>query len=155
MVGLGRPIGSTGLKGEEAGQRSGELAVERYFVTQQEFRGTETLGRASEGGENPDGGGPYSWILEGHVSIYSRLLCSPDSQLPPASDRHGFDQGEFSGSGGLVFVHVAGEEVEKAVRGFFLEDDGLREEAVAGAVAGGVLFSWIGYGAAGARSIGF
>jgi hypothetical protein len=54
----------------------------------------------------------------------------------------------------LVFVHVTSQQVEKAVRGFFFQDCGLGEKAVAGAIAGGILLSGFGDGASGVGTVG-
>jgi hypothetical protein len=53
----------------------------------------------------------------------------------------------------LVFVHEGYQQIEEAFRGFLFQDYGLRQERVARAVAGGILFVLFGDGTSGAGSI--
>jgi hypothetical protein len=98
-----------------------------------------------------DGGRTDIWILKRHVAVHGGLLCPPDSQLAPACHGHGLDQRDLGCGAGLEFVHIIHEQItlihEKTVRRFFFEDYGLRQKAVAEAVAGGFLFALLGGGA--------
>ncbi len=154
MVGLGWLVALPGLKSQKTDQGSGELAVEGDFVAQQDVGRAESLGRAPQGGEHADVGWSYIRILERHVPVHGGFLRSPDSELAPASYGHGFDQADLGRGIGLIFVHEFHEQVEKAVLAFFVQDNGFRQKAMAGAVAGGVFLSVFGDGAFRFGSVG-
>jgi hypothetical protein len=54
---------------------------------------------------------------------------------------------------GLVFVHKRHQQVEEAFRGFLFQDYGLRQQAVARAVAGRISLALVGDGASRAGSV--
>ncbi len=99
------------------------------------------------------GGGADGGVLKGDVAIEGGLLRSPDAELMPAGDGHGFDEGEFGFRGGLEFGCEGGEEGLEAVLGFAFEDDGAGEKSVTGGVARGVEFALKGEGASGTGSV--
>ncbi len=53
-----------------------------------------------------------------------------------------------------MFLGEVSQEFFEAPRRFFRQDDSLRKQTMAGAVAGGVAFSLFGDGALGAGSVG-
>ena len=64
------------------------------------------------------------------------FLKAQDAQIAPAGDGHGFDEGRFSSGTGLELRDEAVEEFLEAILGLAFEDDGLREHAMTGAIAG-------------------
>ncbi len=99
--------GGTGLNFEKTGEGSGELAVEGDLVTKEELGRAGVAGRPAEGGEDPNGRGAETRILNRHVAVHRGFLRSPHAQLTPASHRHGLDQRDLGRGTRLVFVHVA------------------------------------------------
>lgn len=142
------------MEGGEAGEGSGELAVEGDFVAEEELGRAGGFVGAAEGEDGADGGGSDVGRLESHVAIEGGLLEAPDTELTPACGDHGLDESELGGGARLMLVNEVGEEVVEAAGGFFGEDDGGGEESVAEAVAGGVEFAFRGDGALGAGAVG-
>jgi hypothetical protein len=91
--------------------------------------------------ENPDGGGTCAWILKRYVAVDGGLLCSHIR-----SWCHGFGQGDLGRS--RVDVRPSSRSRKRSVHSSF-KDYGLGEQAVAGALADGVLLSLLGDRASG------
>ncbi len=154
MVRRGVGLKSFRLQISELGEGSGELAVIGGVVAEQEFGGESYIARASEGRNRANGGRSDQFILQCDVTIESRLLDAPDSQLTPARSGHGFDQRELRGRAGLILIEVRVKKIVETLRAFLFEDDGAREEPVAQAVAGRVAFALLRDGAFGTGSVG-
>jgi hypothetical protein len=79
----------------------------------------------------------------------SDLFEALDAHLTPTGYGHGLDELDFDGGFGGEFLVEAIEEPLEPIVGFAFENDGSGEEAVNGAVEGGVDFAPGGQGAAG------
>ncbi len=75
------------------------------------------------------------------------LLHSPDSILAPAGGGDGVYQHGFGRGAGLVFLYEGVEQFEETAGEFGFQNDGFREQTMAGAVAGRVAFAFRGDGA--------
>ena len=78
----------------------------------------------------------------------------PDAVLTPLRDGNALDQRVFDRSLGLELGGVRVEKSGKLGGGFALDEDGLREDAVAGGVARGVEFALNGFGSGGFCGVG-
>ncbi len=143
-----------GLEGHQTGERANELAVEGDFISEKDLRGTGAFGGAAKGESRAHGGRTSARILKGHVAVEGVLLHIPHAEQPPAGGGHGLDQHDLRGGGWPVFRGEGGEEFGETIGRFLGEDHAAAEQAVAGAAAGGVLFSGWGDGAFGAGSVG-
>jgi hypothetical protein len=74
---------------------------------------------------------------------------SPETELAPAADGHGFDEGGFDAGAGLELGFEFGEEVGETAGGFAFNEDGFSEHVMADGIAGGDEFAFGGFGAAG------
>ncbi len=138
------------LEGEEAVEGAGELAVKGDLITKKKLSGMGvTVGGGAESGDGADGGRSEGWVLKGDFAIQGGGLDSPDAPETPAGDGHGLNQQVLGCGGGLELLDEGGVKFVEAFGRFGLKDDGLREEAVAGGVAGGVEFALRGDGALG------
>ena len=129
------------------------LAVVAAFVTIEGFAGSGVFAEGMEG-EGDSGGGVFffgaaflDFVGEGGS------FHAPEPHLAPAADGHGFDEAGFDFGGGFEVLVEIGAEGHEAVAGLGFEEDGVGEEAVADAVAGGAGFAVRGDGALGFGSV--
>ena len=79
---------------------------------------------------------------------------SPDAELTPFADGHLLDQHALGGADGLKIGGNGVEQGGETVAGFVVNEDGVGEDAVASAVAGGVTFAYGASGAGGFEGVG-
>ena len=79
---------------------------------------------------------------------------APNAHLTPTADGHVFDEGAFVFGGGFEVAFESGDEVQKSLAVFVIEDYGLGEDAVAEAVFGRFAFSSERNRTAGAFAVG-
>ncbi len=128
-----------------------ELAIQGDFVAEKELVAVEGAGF----GHGSDGS--LLGVAAGvgiAVPFEGAALHLPIAADAPAGDGQRFDEDVLGGGGGLVFVHELAQEGEEAGLAFGVEHYALGEEAVAGAVSGGIAFSLFGDWAEGAASVG-
>jgi len=136
------------------------LAIVAGLVTIDIF---ERGGLVGEGAKSESGAGGAVLIGVGELllaglAIELEFFEGPETNLPPGGDGHRVHEAGFYAGFGFQLVFKAGEVGEEVGRGFRVEDDGFREDAVADGVAGGTgLAFWsdgsAGFGAVGARSL--
>ena len=141
----------------ETGKGAVVLAVEAGLIAVEDIEPAGFVGHfaAGVGGEIGGVGGFGRGVpLFGNFGADAGLLHAPETHLTPAADGHVFEELKFDGGGGLKFAVEFVEQFVETIEGFAIENDGASEEAVPGSVAGGDLFSVVGDGAAGFRSVG-
>lgn len=127
-----------GREGDELIEGAVELAVEGGFVAVDEVEDAGLIGESAEGAGGADGGGTVG-VVEGHFLVDDGLFDTPGAHLAPVGGGEFLDEGAGGGGGGLMFEGELMEEFIEEGLGLVVEDDGLGEEAVAEAIAGGGL----------------
>ena len=138
-------------------ERIAVLTVETVLVAAHELEMTAGIAESAES-EHGAGGGAFvghGFGLEVHfVSDAGRLNC-PDAHQTPLGYGGFFNEGDFGGSFGMEFVEEGVDERGEAFAGFAFDENDVGEDAVAGVVAGGVVFTDGGNCAFGEGCVGF
>ncbi len=125
--------------------------VETGFVTVDQGKGWG-LGESGEGvghAVEAVGGG-----LGGDLLLQHSGFEGPGAAQTPVGRGHLLDHPQLEAVGGLEAIEIVAHEAFETLGGLVVEEEALGEEAVAGGVAGGTLFSFRGDRAMGESAVG-
>jgi len=139
----------TGALVVEAGEGAQILAAITGFIAVEQFHGAGFIGEGAERpGEVSDGGFAIVSVVAsgglpfaGFLNI-KRFFETPEPHPPPVSDGHDFGLGGFDARVGMKLGFERRDKGGETIVGFAVQNYGVREQAVAGGVAGGSGFTF-------------
>ena len=157
---MGRLWGPWGMEGfvgaafSQVVEGAGILTIQRGLIALEQVEGLGRVGGFAEGHGGQRGVTAFFGVEVRGLIFERGGLEHAGAGHAPAGGRHGFDQKELVGGGGLKFLDIVGQETLPLLVGFGFEDEAAGQQAVAGGVLRRRLLACFCDGSCGAFRVG-